>query len=94
MENLFLISFKIQSIISTPLGSYTVHAIIKRKEKKLTTRLKKNGQLDANFLNLVVFAPAEDSCIIFSSGEFGNATQRVLYVGTHKNQYRGYEGNF
>lgn len=34
MENLFLISFKIQSIISMPLGSYTVHAIIKRRRKK------------------------------------------------------------
>lgn len=34
MENLFLISFKIQSIISMPLGSYTVHAIIKRKKSE------------------------------------------------------------
>lgn len=57
-------------------------------------RLKKNGQLGARFFNVVVFAPAEDSYIIFSSGEFGKATQRVLYVGSRKNQYREYEGNF
>lgn len=60
MENLFLISFKIQSIISVPLGSYTVHAIIKRrkkKEKNLTMRLKKNGQLDARFFNLWLSLP-------------------------------------
>lgn len=43
---------------------------------------------------MVVFAPAEDSYIILSSGDFGKATQRVLYVGAHKNQYREYEGNF
>lgn len=57
MENLFLISFKIQSIISMPLGSYTVHAIIKRKKKKLTMRLQKNGQLDASFFNLWLSLP-------------------------------------
>lgn len=43
---------------------------------------------------MIVFAPAEDSYIIFSPGEFGKATQRVLYVGSHKNQYGEYEGNF
>lgn len=43
-----------------PLGSYTEHAIIKRRkkeEKNLTIRLKKNGQLDARFFNLWLSLP-------------------------------------
>jgi len=86
MENLFLISFKIRSIISLPLGSYTVHAIIKsKKKKKLTMKLKKNGQLDASFFNPWLSLPLMRIPVSsFHQGSLANPLSECCILGPKK----------